>query len=57
VRIERRMRVAVGKTEGKRPLGRPSCSWVDNFFFIFEQPRTLLQLKLVGILTINLFLT
>jgi hypothetical protein len=20
----------VGKPEGKRPLGRPGCSWVDN---------------------------
>jgi hypothetical protein len=20
----------VGKTEGKRPLGRPRCRWVDN---------------------------
>jgi hypothetical protein len=25
----RRMRV-VGKPEGKRPLGRPRCRWVDN---------------------------
>ena len=23
-------RVLVGKTEGKRPLGRPGCRWVDN---------------------------
>ena len=23
-------RVLVGKLEGKRPLGRPSCRWVDN---------------------------
>ena len=23
-------RVPVGKTEGKRPLGRPSCRWEDN---------------------------
>ena len=23
-------RVLVGKTEGKRPLGRPSCRWEDN---------------------------
>jgi hypothetical protein len=23
-------RVLVGKTEGKRPLGRPRCRWVDN---------------------------
>jgi len=23
-------RVLVGKSEGKRPLGRPSCRWVDS---------------------------
>jgi hypothetical protein len=23
-------RVLVGKPEGKRPLGRPSCRWEDN---------------------------
>ena len=23
-------RVLVGKPEGKRPMGRPSCRWVDN---------------------------
>ena len=23
-------RVVVGKPEGKRPLGRPRCRWVDN---------------------------
>ena len=23
-------RVLVGKQEGKRPLGRPRCRWVDN---------------------------
>jgi hypothetical protein len=23
-------RVLVGRTEGKRPLGRPSCRWEDN---------------------------
>ena len=23
-------RVLVGKTEGKRPLGRPRCRWEDN---------------------------
>jgi hypothetical protein len=23
-------RILVGKTEGKRPLGRPRCRWVDN---------------------------
>jgi len=30
----------VGKPEGKRPLGRPSCRWDDNIKmnFIFEFP-------------------
>jgi hypothetical protein len=23
-------RLLVGKPEGKRPLGRPRCSWIDN---------------------------
>jgi hypothetical protein len=23
-------RIVVGKPEGKRPLGRPRCRWVDN---------------------------
>jgi hypothetical protein len=23
-------RLLVGKTEGKRPLGRPRCRWIDN---------------------------
>jgi hypothetical protein len=23
-------RILVGKPEGKRPLGRPKCGWVDN---------------------------
>jgi hypothetical protein len=23
-------RIWVGKPEGKRPLGRPRCRWVDN---------------------------
>jgi hypothetical protein len=23
-------RILVGKPEGKRPLGRPNCRWVDN---------------------------
>jgi hypothetical protein len=25
-----RVDVLVGKTEGRRPLGRPSCRWEDN---------------------------
>ena len=27
---ERRVRVLLGKPEGKRPLGRPRCRWEDN---------------------------
>ena len=27
---ERLYRVLVGKSEGKRPLGRPKCRWEDN---------------------------
>jgi hypothetical protein len=23
--------ISVGKPEGKRPVGRPRCRWVDNF--------------------------
>jgi hypothetical protein len=23
-------RISVGKPEGRRPLGRPRCGWVDN---------------------------
>jgi hypothetical protein len=23
-------RILVGKPEGKRPLGRPTCRWMDN---------------------------
>jgi hypothetical protein len=25
-----RFRLLVGKPEGKRPLGRPRCRWMDN---------------------------
>jgi hypothetical protein len=25
-----RYRILVGRPEGKRPLGRPRCTWVDN---------------------------
>jgi hypothetical protein len=24
-------RLLVGKPEGKRPIGRPRCRWIDNF--------------------------
>jgi hypothetical protein len=30
--VERKVyRVLVGKPEGKRPFGRPSCRWEDGF--------------------------
>jgi hypothetical protein len=41
----RRMRLAnaygilVGKPEGKRPLGRPRCRWVDNIKVHLRQIR------------------
>jgi hypothetical protein len=28
--IKNAYKIFVGKTEGKRPLGRPSCRWEDN---------------------------
>ena len=31
-------RVLVGKPEGKRPLGRPRCRWVDNIRTSNETP-------------------
>jgi hypothetical protein len=30
VRILEAHRLLVGKPEGKRPLGRPRCRWIDN---------------------------
>jgi hypothetical protein len=27
----------VGKLEGKRPLGRPRCSWVDNIKMVLRE--------------------
>jgi hypothetical protein len=30
-------RVLVGKPEGKRPLGRPRCRWVDNIRMDLEE--------------------
>jgi hypothetical protein len=27
-------RILVGKPEGKRPIGRPRCTWEDNFKII-----------------------
>jgi hypothetical protein len=33
-------RLLVGKLEGKRPLGRPRCRWIDNI------KRDLLEIRL-----------
>jgi hypothetical protein len=30
-------RILVGKQDGKRPLGRPRCRWVDNIKWILER--------------------
>jgi hypothetical protein len=30
-------RLLVGKPEGKRPLGRPRCRWVDNIRMDLEE--------------------
>jgi len=30
-------RVLVGKPEGRRPLGRPRCRWVDNIRMDFQE--------------------
>jgi hypothetical protein len=30
-------RILVGKPEGKRPLGRPRCRWVDNIKMILRE--------------------
>jgi hypothetical protein len=30
-------RILVGKPEGKRPLGRPGCKWVDNIKMDFRE--------------------
>jgi hypothetical protein len=32
-------RVLVGKSEGKRPLGRPRCRWEDNIKMDFQEVR------------------
>jgi len=29
--------VVVGKTEGKRPIGRPRCRWEDNIKMDFQE--------------------
>jgi hypothetical protein len=36
-------RLLVGKPEGKRPLGRPRCRWIDNI------KMHLLEIGLVGV--------
>jgi hypothetical protein len=30
-------RILVGKSEGKRPLGRSGCRWVDNIKMVFRE--------------------
>jgi hypothetical protein len=30
-------RLLVGKPEGKRPLGRPRCRWIDNIKMDFSE--------------------
>jgi len=30
-------RVLVGKPEGRRPLGKPRCRWVDNIRMDFQE--------------------
>jgi hypothetical protein len=30
-------RILVGKPEGKRPLGRPKCRWVNNIKMEFRE--------------------
>jgi len=30
-------RVLVGKPEGRRPMGRPGCRWVDNITMDFQE--------------------
>jgi hypothetical protein len=30
-------RILVGKPEGKRPVGRPRCRWVDNIKMEFRE--------------------
>jgi hypothetical protein len=36
-------RLLVGKPEGKRPLGRPRCRWIDNI------KMDILEIKLGGV--------
>jgi hypothetical protein len=30
-------RILVGKPEGKRPQGRPRCTWVDNIKMVLRE--------------------
>ena len=30
-------RILVGKSEGKRPLGKPRCRWADNIKMDFQE--------------------
>jgi hypothetical protein len=35
--MENAYRILVGKPEGRRPLGRPRCRWVDNIVMDLRQ--------------------
>jgi hypothetical protein len=37
--IRNAYRILVGKPEGKRPLGRPRCRWVDNIKMDLKRDR------------------
>jgi hypothetical protein len=39
-------RLLVGKPDGRRPLGRPRCRWVDNITMEFVMWTGLLWLKI-----------
>jgi hypothetical protein len=36
---EEAYRILVGKPEGKRPLGRPICRWMDNIKIDLKRNR------------------
>jgi hypothetical protein len=40
-------RLLVGKSEGRRPLGRPRSTWVDNIKMVLEEIREGILIGLV----------
>jgi hypothetical protein len=40
-------RLLVGKPEGKRPLGRPRCRWIDNIKMDLDETGMKVQAGLV----------